>query len=167
MKRVIIILIGCALIFLSGCGIYNLNIFTIPDDIEFLALIEELNIPEKICQYMVDNFEIEKHPYMTLTPYQLYKNKAGDCDDFSTFAIFIAHYHNIETYQILISFPESAWHNIAIFKENDCYTFTDNRYYFNQCHNSFNNIMQIFNNYGWDKYIVYNYDGNIVEKVNK
>ncbi|MBA7569282.1 hypothetical protein ES708_11021 [subsurface metagenome] len=158
-----IILLSVILIFLTGCGLFNLSGWIVPDDIEFLTLVEELDTLEKIGQYMVDNFGVEKHPYATLTPYQLYITRKGDCDDFSAFARFVAYYHNVETYQILISFPESAWHNIAIFKEGNCYTFTENRYYFTQCHDSFSDIMQMFISYGWTKYIVYDYWNNEVE----
>jgi len=94
MKKIILLII--ILILLTGCsGIYNLNIFILPDDIGFMALIEELDIPEKICQYMADNFTREQHDY-PLTPYQLYITRKGDCDDFSNFAIFIANYHGYE-----------------------------------------------------------------------
>jgi len=172
MKKVILLfIIGVILILLTGCGsssIFNLSNFVIPDDIEFLALIKELDKPEKICQYMADNFGIEEHPYNTLTPYELYKIKKGDCDDFSNFAVFIANYHGYETYQILMLFPKpiypiDTWHAIAIYKENNCYTFSELQRYNpdGKCHNSFNDIMQIFG--GWTKYKVYDYDMNIIE----
>ena len=157
---------------LSGCGIYNLNNFVLPDDIEFLALIEELNTPEKICNYMKDNFESEEHYYYSLTPYQLYKVKKGDCNDFSAFSIFIANYHGYETYQILMLFPKpiypiDIWHAIPIFEEGNCYTFSENQYYnpYRECYNSFGEIMQIYN--GWIIYKVYDYNMNIIEQVTK
>jgi len=164
-----IILLSIILIFLTGCsGLYNLGNFVLPDDIEFLALIEELDTPKKICQYMLDNFGIEEHPYNTLTPYELYRIKKGDCDDFSNFSRFMANQHGIETYQILMFFPKpiysiDVWHAITIYKEDDCYTFSENQYYnpCNKYYNSFSEIMQIFN--GWKKYIVYDYYNNIME----
>ena len=56
MKKIISLII--VLIFLTGCsGLYNLNNFVLPDDSEFLVLIEELDTPQRICQYMIDNLE--------------------------------------------------------------------------------------------------------------
>jgi len=169
MKKLLILFI-LLIIFLSGCGLYNLNNFVLPNDAEFLALIQELDTPQKICQYMLDNFESEIHLNYDLTPYELYINRKGDCNDFTAFALFIANYHGYETYQILMLFPKpiyliDTWHTIPIFKENHCYTFSENQCYFNQCYNSFDDIMQIYN--GWSKYIVYDYNMNIVEQVTK
>ena len=170
MKKLLILLILFTL-FLSGCGIYNLNSFVLPDDAEFLALIQELDTPQKICQYMQDNFESENHD-VTLTPYQLYILRKGDCDDFYYWAAFFTNYHGYETYQILIFYPfpiypVDTYHSIAIFKENGYYTFSENQYYNpdGQCHNSFSEIMQLFN--GWSSYTVYDYWNNIIEQVTK
>ena len=153
-------------IFLSGCG--GIYIFILPDDTEFMFLVEELNTPEKICQYMLDNFETEDHPYITLTPYELYIARKGDCDDFSDFSEFIANYHGYETHQIRILFAEyvytyPVYHIITVFTEYGYYTFAENQYYnpFEGYHNSFGSIMQIY--YGWVSYTVYDYWDNIIE----
>ena len=172
MKKVILSII--ILIFLTGCGgLYNLSNFILPNDSEFLALIQELDTPEKICQYMLDNFGVEEHPYKTLTPYQLYKNKAGDCSDFSLFAVFVANYHGYETYQILIIFYPHVFgytigHTIGIFKEGDCYSTSEGRFYIGgpgRCKETFREVVDF--NYPedwWKSYIVYDYDMNIVEQ---
>jgi len=163
MKKLLILFILLT-IFLSGCGsgLYNLNHFILPDDAEFLALIQELDTPEKICQYMKENFEPENHD-VTLTPYQLYLTRKGDCDDLAHFGRFIANYHGYETYLVLMHFD--VWHAIAIYKEGNCYTFSDNQLYSKQCYNSFADILQIYN--GWSKYIVYDYWNNVVKQVTK
>ena len=168
------ILISIILIFLTGCsGLYNLSNFVLPDDLEFLALIKELDTPKKICQYMSDNFGIEEHPYNTLTPYQLYINKAGDCNDFSLFAVFVANYHGYETYQILIKFNSwvfgySIGHTIGIFKEGDCYTVSEGRDYIGgpgRCKKTFIKLVDFhYPEDWWKSYIVYDYDMNIVEQ---
>lgn len=165
MKKVLLSII--ILILLTGCsGLYNLNNFVLPGDIEFLALIEELDTPEKICQYMADNFTSEQHDY-PLTPYQLYITKKGDCDDFAAFARFIANYHGIETYQILILYPEpiyyiTCWHAIAVYREGNYFTVSENQWYWDWVRfNNFGSIMNVFN--GWSKYIVYDYWNNIIE----
>lgn len=171
MKRVI--LISIILIFLTGCsGIYNISNFVLPDDLEFLALIKELDTPKKICQYMLGNFEIEERPYNVLTPYQLYKNGAGDCNDFSLFAVFVANYHGYETYQILIKFHSwvfgySVGHTIGVFKEEGGYSISEGRDYiggFGRYKKTFEEIVNFNYQEGWEFYIVYDYDMNIVEQ---
>lgn len=171
MKKIILMIL--VLIFLTGCGgLYNLSNFALPDDLDFLALINELDTPEKICQYMLDNFETEEHPYNTLTPYQLYENKAGDCSDFSLFAVFIANYHGYETYQILVIFYHHVFgyamgHTIGVFKEEGSYSISEGKYYiggFGRYRETFKGIIDF--NYPedwWKSYTVYDYDMNVVE----
>ena len=165
MKKVI--LIGIILVLLTGCsGLYNIGNFVLPDDLEFLNLIEELDTPEKICQYMSDNFEIENN-IISLTPYQLYLTKIGDCNDLSTFAIFIAHYHEYEVYQLLLFYPapvylKDQWHAIAIYKEGNYYTISEvNIYKYWIKFKDFKDILNYFN--GLTKYKIYDYDMNILE----
>lgn len=176
MKRLLIFFILLT-IFLSGCGsgLYNLNLFTIPDDIEFFILIQELDTPRKICQYMQNNFEYEPHPYMLLTPHQLYMSKKGDCNDFATFATFIADYHGYKTFLVKIYYKNYAVnHYLAIYKENDLYNFSDTQYYFSVNYDNFYDIVkfdgqQIYEYYGyiWSRYIIYDYNMNVIEQVTK
>lgn len=180
MKKLLVLSI-LLIIFLSGCGIYNLDFFTLPDDNEFLALVQELDTPEKIGQYMLDNFTYEFHNFYAPNPHTLWQIQEGDCNDFATFAVFIANYHGYETYQIEIIYKfETIHHWIAIYLENDGYSITDNQYYFsgypsiidNQlCYPSFNSFKQIVKfdslrkNKVWSKYIVYDYDMNIIQRI--
>lgn len=110
-------------IFLSSCG-------TTPDNGEFIACISELNTPEKIGDYMLENFEYEIHDWYTLSPYELWKTKKGDCDDFSAFGVFVADYHGYETWQIKIY--DNTWykHYVAVYNEDMWYSITDNRNYY-------------------------------------
>ncbi|MFA5559850.1 MAG: transglutaminase domain-containing protein, partial [Methanofastidiosum sp.] len=127
MKKYIIILILIALT-LTGCGIYNLNSFILPDDLEFIQTIEQLDTPEKIGQYIYNNFTYEAHPYNVLSPYSMWKTKKGDCNDISTFAVFVANYHGYKTYQVF--FYGDINHAIAVFIEDGQYTYiSDNKYY--------------------------------------
>lgn len=160
------------MLFLSGCGLYNLDNFVLPDDAEFLALVQELDTPQKISDYMVENFTYEPHTFYILTPYELFIIKKGDCDEFSNFARFVANYHNFETYQIKI-FYEGTFkkHVIAIFVENSYLSVIDFSYYFVGFH-TFREIVNFNEKYmiphrEWSKYIVYGYDMNIVEKATK
>ena len=167
MKKLLVLFVILTL-FLSGCGIYNISSFVLPDDSEFIALIEELDTPYKICEYIQDNFTYEEHVYTLLTPYQLYTRKNGDCDDCSNFAVFIANYHGYETYQIAIYFLGDKYkHFVAVYKEEK-YSFSDNGDYFTGKYN-YNSFLEIVNyecylrDKTWIKYIVYDYDMNIVE----
>ena len=171
MKKLLILFILLT-IFLSGCGcgLYNLNSFILPDDIEFLALVQELDTPEKICQYMSDNFTYKANTASNKDPYILWKIKKGDCNDFATFAQFIAHYHEYKTYQIVIYFSNCKFkHSIAIYKENK-YSFSDNWLYFSAKYNTFLEIIEYdfyLRDKTWTKYIVYDYWNNIIEQGTK
>ena len=170
MKKVILLII--VIILLTGCGgsdqLYNISNFILPNDVEFLNLIGRLDTPEKTCKYMNDNFEYESN-LIILTPYQLSIIKKGCCDDFSLFTTFIAHYHNYETYQILIKFPlnmyVSQYHMMGIFKEGDYYNISDNMLYIECFCESFKEIMNFNLYHGWIYYKVYDYDMNIIETV--
>jgi len=174
MKKVILLfIIGAILILLTGCGIFNLNGWICPDDGEFLAVIEELDTPQKIGDYMLENFTYEAHNFYAPDPYTLWKTKKGDCNDFSAFGVFVANYHGYETYQIEIFYRGTIYsHRIAIYVEEGM-SFTDNGYYFNNWGNWFNTFKEIVDfdcselpdNLTLKKYIVYNYWNNIVETV--
>ncbi|TET08497.1 MAG: hypothetical protein E3J83_03360 [Candidatus Atribacteria bacterium] len=163
MKKILFFLI-LSIFFLSGC----IHIFVLPDDAEFLALIEELNTPRKACQYMLDNFVYRPNILKPINPYQLYLCKMGDCDDFSNWGVFFANYHNYETYQIKIYYKNTPYsHSLAVYKENGRYNFSNNQYYlFIQAEN-FEYIV-IYDSYflmerEWIKYIVYDYGMNVIE----
>jgi hypothetical protein len=172
MKKVILIVLS--LILLTGCGgLYNLNDFVLPDNPEFLTLIKRLDTPEKIVDYMKYNFQYEVHVLYILTPYELYITGKGDCDDFSTFGIFVANYHGYETWQIKVFYEDTVYnHSLAVYKEDSKYNFSDNQQYFPVNYNNFYDIVQhdsrlIYYYYDriWTKYIVYDYRNNIVEET--
>ena len=153
---------------LSGC-VFELDGWIVPDDAEFLALIQELDDPEKIGAYMLKNFTYEIHDFYTPDPYTLWQIKKGDCNDFSTFGIFIAYYHGYKTYQIKIYDNTLFQHYVAVYDEYIWYSITDCRdYYF-----GFDNFREIVDYVcdirlkTWTKYIVYDYWNDIVEQVTK
>ena len=161
MKKILLSII--ILILLTGCsGLYSLNDFILPDDIEFLALIEELDTPEKIGNYMMENFTYEKHDSL-LTPYQVYKTKKGDCDDFAIFAIFIADYNNYPTFQIAITLENGMGHFLGVYVENSKYTYSNNRHYCPINVFTFKEIVLNACRFEWTKYTVYDYNNNITE----
>jgi len=163
----IILIVGL----LSGCGIFNLDGWVWPDDLEFLACIKELDTPRKIGDYMYENFTCESHPLWTLSPYKLWKIKKGDCDDMSNFGDFAAHRHGYETYQIKIIFDRTFLrHCIAVYVEDDGLSFTDCKWYSDNYGCFFDTFREVVDfdcvyhpDYKLKKYIVYDYWNNEVE----
>jgi len=168
-KKIALLII--ALILLSGCGIYNLSNFVLPDDLEFLAVVESLNTPEKISEYMQENFEYKYQPLKALSPYQLWKSKYGDCNDMACFGHWVANYHGIETYQIEIKLKNSfETHWLAVYVEGDYYSFTDNQIYF-YGYKTFREIVEKSCNdnicYEWTSYKVFDYGMKVIESGSK
>ena len=168
MKKVLILILLLT-IFLSGCGIFNLNGWIMPDDIEFLAVVESLDTPEKICTYMKENFTYKTHLIYAPDPYTFWKIKEGDCNDFETFARYVANYHNYETYQIKIYFKDTlVKHILAIYKENYKYTYSNIKAYNPIYTNTFKEVISHYFKtcfeYELQKYKVYDYENNLVEE---
>lgn len=167
-KMKIILVILCFLL-LSGCNtIYDLTNFILPNDDEFTTIVLGLDTPQKISAYLTENFTYEMHLLYTPPPYQFWLNKKGDCNDFSTFAIFVANYHGIETYQIHIYYSNTSFsHFIAVFVE-DRLSFLDNWIY-NYGYDSFREIVDADMQYRpsdwvWSVYKVYDYNMGIIDR---
>lgn len=140
MKKILLFLI--LIIFLSGCSVFNLNNFVLPDDIDFIETIENLDTPEKICSYMKENFTYKENIFYNPDPYTLWSIQEGDCNDFCAFATFIANYHNYTTYQIVINFKGTfIKHILAVYLENDKYSYSNNKAYYPICASSFDEIV--------------------------
>lgn len=180
--KTLLVLFVISAIFLSGCSVFNLNNFILPNDTEFIALVEELDTPQKIGDYMLDNFTYEFHNLYAPDPYSLWELKKGDCNDFVTFGIFVANYHGYKTYQIEIFNNTAINHWIAVYVENNGFSITDNQYYFsgyptvinNELYfpnfDSFKQILKFYSlrtNKNWSKYKVFDYNMNLIEKVQK
>ena len=166
MKKTILLI--SILVLLTGCsGLYDPSNFILPDDSEFLALIQELENSEVICQYMKDNFSYKLNIFNPLNPYQLFLTKEGDCDDFSNFAVFFANWHGYGTWQIKIYHKYAVIkHFIAVYKENGKYNFSDGQYYIFREAINFKKIVEYdccLQRKNWTKYIVYDYWNDIVE----
>ena len=169
MKKLLILLMIFMLLLL-GCGVLNLGNFVLPDDLEFIAVVEELDTPEKICQYMTDNFIPEAHLFYTVNPYELYKTKKADCNDTATFAQFVANYHGYTTYKIVITLKDTSLkHALAVYEEEKGYTFSSWGAYFDYetLQDTFRDIVDLYYNYNWSKYIVYDYWNNVVKQEYK
>lgn len=172
MKKTLLVIGILSIIFLTGCGIFKIDGWVWPEDLEFITLIEELDTPRKISCYMIENFEYEAHYLWTPTPYFFWKRGKGDCNDLETFARFVANWHGYETYRIRIFWSGTIEkHCIAVYVEDDGLSFTDCQYYFNDYGYFFNTFRQIVERdckyhpgYELKRFVVYDYWGNKVEK---
>ena len=177
MKIIILIFILCLL---CGCRIYDLTNFTVPNDTRFLALIESLDTPKKIVEYM-GSFEwnVSFHTY---SPYEMYLanlegwDDTGDCDDFAAFGAYAANWHGYITYrmtmwvktQIFYGLPLVLPHVICIYVEDGKYTYSNNSNYIPIFTDTFQNIINDYLERSPDvrsivSWKVYDYDMNLVE----
>jgi len=128
----------------------------------------------KISDYMQAKFIYEPHAIYTPAPYALWKTGKGDCNDMSTFGVFVANYHGYETHQIQIFWKGTLYqHCIAVYVEDDGLSFSDNQYYslyFGKTYsNTFREIVEFdckyFPNEELRKYIVYDYENNVIKDI--
>jgi len=165
MKKLLVIFILLTIL-LSGCA-SNLDDWVTPDDPEFLALVQELDNPSKISDYMLKNFTYEIHDFYTLDPYELWQTKKGDCDDMSVFGCYVADYHGYITYQIKIYDNTLFQHFVAVYDENIWYSITDCQdYYFG--FDTFREIVDYVCDIRlktWTKYIVYDFWNDVIEQA--
>lgn len=137
----------------------------------FTKLIKELTTPFLIGKYMADNFTYQYQAMGTKSPFQLYKVRLGDCNDFSRFATYIAIKHNYKTYQIRMTREESdIAHWLGVYVEDNKYTYSSNQYYSDIKFNTFREIVDYFNklkNRIWIGYKIYDNKMNIIEEDKK
>jgi hypothetical protein len=140
---------------ISGMGLYQ-------DDSEFVNLVDQLDNPRKICQYMDKyfNYKALNGPH---SPYQTYLTKEGDCGDHAVFAANIAHFHGYECYYAGIEWINGNSHAIVVYNHGDHYTYSSVQQYFSQsfdsildcvnhCTSRFGNILSSYDVYDWDYY---------------
>ena len=169
--KTLLVLFVISIILSSGCGAFNPNDIILPDDLEFIQTVKILNTPEKISNYMQDNFAYKENFYSDPDPYVLWLSREGDCDDMSTFATTCATYHGIPVYQIHLYFKGICiCHSLAVYLENDKYTYSSNQNYFPVYVSSFDDIvLDYFKSDGREiiYYNIYDYQNNLIEKVQK
>ena len=172
MKKILSSLIGLLTIvlFLSGCGIYKLDWFVVPDDSDFNELVQEINTPEKISLYMLEHFKYVLNFLIAKSPYELYIKKEGDCNDFALFGQYIANENGYKTYKVRIYWCGTTTHHvITVYVEDSFLSFTDNLLYYSEYQEIRSIVDQsaINTRMVWKKYIVFDYDNNIIEKGEK
>ena len=163
----ILILIFILTIFLSGCGVFSLSNFVLPDDIDFIKTIEINDTPQKICCYVKENFTYKENLFYNPSPYELWLNPEGDCNDFVTYALFGANYHNYPTWQMFIYFKGTfIKHILGIFLEDGKYTYLNIKAYCPICASSFKDVVShyfINHELELNYYKVFDYNMNLIE----
>ena len=133
---------------LPGVGLYQ-------DNPEFINLVNTLDSPKKICQYMEDNFYYKEiiGPH---SPYQTYLSKEGDCGDHAVFTCAIANFHGYECYYIMMHWTCGGCHANTVYNMGGYYTYSNNWVYYGQ---RFNSIEECVNHCA-SAYIGY-FEGNL------
>lgn len=162
-KLLLTIYILATIIVLTSCGMFNLGSWTTPDDAEFIACIEKLDIPKKISDYMRQNFTYKAHMVYAPSPYEMWRDKKGDCNDMSTFGTFVANYHGYTTWQIKIFYKGTIHtHQIAIYDEDIWLSYTSLQRYYSGF-DDFRETVNCDSGDIWTKYIVYDYWDDVIE----
>ena len=126
MKRILITIILFLALLFTGCGICSLDNFVVPNDIQFIECVNSLDIVPKIAQYMEDNFTYQIRFLDALSPYDMWLDTHGDCNDYGAFGVFVARYHGIEAYQVLITYVDTMTTHInAVYKVGELWHITD------------------------------------------
>ena len=170
MKKIIVCLLLTCL--LTGCSLFfDLSNYVMPDDAEFLAVIERENTPEKFCSFMERNYKWKLH-LLNYSPYQMWvangKPKAGDCNDMSCAIVFAMNYHKYETYQIWVFYRRTLLsHALGVFVEENKYTYSSNDNYHDIYVNKFEDIVSHHcceTGRELTRYFVYDYDNKLIER---
>jgi len=147
MKKLIIIgIVGLLCIgLLSGCGWVGYGYFDLTgyNSNTVNNAMASYNTPAKICSYMRNNFTYTNHA-AAWSPYDFYVNKWGDCNDFSTYAIYVAHHvHGYEVYQIHVEYTKTKKmaHALGVFVENGKLNYSSNKSYYPIQASSFQSIV--------------------------
>ena len=153
---------------MSGCGLFNLNGWIMPDDAEFLQVIQSINTPLKIETYVKEHFIYKEHPYYAPNPYEFWKLGEGDCNDFETFERFAGHYNGYTTYRFIVYFKGIfIKHSMAIFVENGKYNYFNIKGYREIYVETFKEVYEHYkeNNTEYESkyYKIYDYEGNLIE----
>ena len=123
-KLFVLVMVLFFCLFYAGCSWVTIPP-VIPDnggmdeyDSEFISLLNELNTPLKLLNFL-STCHYKEHDG-AYTPYEFYNKREGDCVDFSIFSCYILHYHDYKVYSVSIFFlNESEGHLLTIFEYKD------------------------------------------------
>lgn len=155
---------------ITSSWFYDLNDFVIPDDAEFMAAVESTTTPKEIVEFMNDNFEWVFASWWCYNPYQMWwaNTKAGDCNDMSNYAVWVADYHGYETYQIHVHYEgKFISHFLGVFVEDGVMNYSSNTRYHKLQTLSFEAIAKhncIVFGEKLRKYRVYDFNMNIIKE---
>jgi len=160
------------LLITAGCELFNLSSWVIPDDLEFTTVVAELDTPQKICNYLMENFTYKANYLYTPSPYDFWLAKKGDCNDFADFGEFVAHQHNYETYTLWVFFKYTlVSHVMTIYVQDGKYDYQNVKTLHTIQANTFGEVIEDFESYTteWSikSYKVYDWDNNLIEKGGK
>ncbi len=83
------------------------------------SVMASYNTPTKIVGYMASNFSYVASPTVAYSPYQVYVQKWGDCNDFATYGIYCAYkvagYPKGALKQIHIMHTDGTRHMLAVY----------------------------------------------------
>ena len=146
---------------LGGCYYLNMTELEFDRDSQFAELVDSLDTPRKVGDYLADNIEFERH-FLRQTPYETYIIKKADCNDYAEFVAYVCNYHGYKVYLVEINERGSLWkHEFTIVKEVSDYNYIENgRYYKSEAIRCEGIIARY--PAALSKCIIRDYDGNII-----
>jgi len=168
-KKTLITFLVFVLLTTAGCGIFNISSWVMPDDLEFMQIVNELDSPQKICDYLKDNFTYKYNPYYSPSPYEFWLEKEGDCNDFADFGRWVAFQQGIEAYRYLVHLQDTiVSHAMTVYVVGGLYDYQNVTQYVPLQTDSFGDIVIDWQSkqtkYEWTSYKVYDWDNNLIEK---
>jgi len=98
------------------------------------SVMASYNTPQKIVSYMRSHFTKVDYHRTAWSPYQFYQYKWGDCNDFSTYAIYCAYkngHPKNRLYQVYIKYTNGKAHMLAIYTwAGGYYAYSSNKDYY-------------------------------------
>ena len=180
MKKLMIIgalILALCVGLLVGCGSADMYVFDLSNvfykGAGFAESINTLNTPQKIGNYMATNFDYEKHPYNTQSPWQTWDSEKADCNDASEFFTYACLVHNIgrnyqypKGLQIYLTRTDKKGHTLGLYWDGSYWDYTSVFSYRNVNKSTFAQIVQDYDDSvsaGVVDYIVYDFALNVVQ----
>lgn len=138
-----------------------------PNNIEFYELVMELDTPEKICNWLEEKITPVLHILYAPSPYDFWKLKEGNCNDYADFGRWVAAQHGIETYGVRIVFKGIIGHAMTIYVINGKYDYQNVALYKNIQVDTFREVIDhwqtTITKRIWTRYSIHDKNNHIVE----